>query len=135
MMMDIQRPQDDANAVVAGLLAIEPQRFAEEAGRFAAGLSDRERGILAGALVMAYEGVPDGPTLTGLGLDSADPSLMSRRDVGRLLAAVRERGEDVLRAAIAALHDHPESQQLLGGIFAPSRYAADTGRLGTGREG
>jgi hypothetical protein len=134
MMDEGHLPDGDLETVVAGLLAIEPRRFAEEAGRFTDDLTDRERGILAGALVMAYEEVQDGPTLTGLGLESADPSLMSRHDVGRLLAAVRERGEGVLRAAIAALHDHPESYQLLGGIFAPSRYATDTGRLGTGKE-
>ncbi len=98
-----------------------------------AGLDDRQRGLLASALLGASAGSGGGaaPVVAFLSLDSADPSLMSRADVARLLAHLQAHDPPALRRAYLALRDHPAMVATLGGVFAPARGESDTGRLGT----
>jgi len=120
-----------ADEVESDLLTLEPEQFAREAERTLAGLTDQERGLLASALVAAYE-ESDGVTpFAALGLDSTDPSLMSRNDVAHLLIHLRRDDPSALHRVLRSLREDPETQQVLGGLFAPSRGTSDTGRLGT----
>ncbi len=123
----------DATAQIAtGLRALGPEEFAREAERFLAGLSDGERGLLASALVGAYD-APEGESGAGLArlrLDSTDPSLMSRGDVALLLIDLHARDGAALQGAFRALGERPEMRTTLGGLFAPSRGSSDTSTLG-----
>jgi hypothetical protein len=120
-----------ADELESDLLALEPGQFAHAVEHTLATLTDQERGLLASALVSAYE-APDGTArVAALGLDSADPSLMSRSDVAHLLTYLRRDHPAALRRVLRSLREDPETQQLLGGLFAPSRGTSDTGRLGT----
>jgi hypothetical protein len=130
--MDATNPERRAaDEVVSELLSLDPGQFARGVDQTLAGLTDQERGLLASALVSAYEG-PDGRArITALGLDSADPSLMSRADVAHLLVYMWRDDQAALRRALRSLREDPETRQVLGGLFAPSRGSSDTGRLGT----
>lgn len=114
--------------LVTDLLEIEPARFAREAATFVEALPDGERGLLASALTAAYGTEFDG-LLALLSLDSADPSLMSRSDLTRLLCHTQGEHPEVLRAALQALHDQPRVIQALGAAHAPTGAASDTSRI------
>jgi hypothetical protein len=120
-----------ADEVEADLLALEPGQFAREVERTIAGLTDQERGLLASVLVTTYEESEDRTPLAALGLDSTDPSLMSRNDVAHLLVHLRRDDPSALHRVLRSLREDPEMRQVLGGLFAPSRGTSDTGRLGT----
>lgn len=113
------------------LLALPPERFAREARALVDTLSDHERGLLASAVVAAHEALagPFGPLVAALGLDSADPSLMSRADVARVLASIQREHPETLRQALRDLRDHPRLIHLLGAPFAPLPEASDTSRI------
>ena len=127
-----------------GRAARDPARGAEmvstpEPGQFEAGvahavavLTDRERGLLASALLVACGGgaAEATPVVAQLRLDSADPSLMSRADVTRLLAHLRATDAAALRHALRTFGERPEMVATLDGLFAPSRERSDTGTLG-----
>lgn len=92
-------------------------------------LDDGERGFLAGALLVAC-GDEAGALIPRLNLDSADPSLMSRSDVARLLAHMQAQGGEALGRARQALRTGDMPPALLDDLFAPSRGNSDTSRLG-----
>lgn len=126
-------PEDERAAIAPELLALGPEQFANEAERFLGGLSDGERGVLATALVGANaerEG-ESGPLIAQLRLDSADPSLMSRNDVAKLLAHLQAHDGAALHRALDALRTAPQVRATLGGLFAPSRGSSDTSSLGS----
>lgn len=100
----------------------------------AATLTDRERGLLAGAVLAAAEDATGDAPVARLGLESADPGLMSRAEVARLIAYLRHHKPAACRRALATWRDAPAPQQLLDTLFAPSRGDAATGRLGTPTE-
>jgi hypothetical protein len=120
-----------ADEVEADLLALGPGQFTQEVERTLAGLTDQERGLLASALAAAYDEPESQTPLAALGLDSTDPSLMSRNDVANLLVHLRRDDPSALGRVLRSLRDDPKTQQVLGGLFAPSRGTSDTGRLGT----
>lgn len=124
---------DQRTAIVSRLLTLKPDEFAAEADRFLGGISDRERGVLASALLDAYpDSEPENATvISQLRLDSADPSLMSRRDVRTLVAHVQVHNRQALRRALLTLGDAPQIHSTLSGLFAPSRGASDTSNLGS----
>ena len=102
---------------------------AEEAGVLLDRLDDEGRGQLAGALLAAYG--DEGPGLIArLELDSADPSLMSRRDVARLLAHLGAHDRAALDRVGPILRAGGGTPALFGDRFAPSRGDSDTSRLG-----
>lgn len=112
--------------------APESSRFARAAEQLVAGLADRERGLLASALIAVCDGTADGaaPVAALLRLDSADPSLMSRADVARLLAHLEAQDSAALRRAFQAFRDDPAMHATLDGLFAPAREDSDTSGLG-----
>ncbi len=65
-----------------------------------------------------------------LELDSADPSLMSRRDVARLLAHLRAHDRAALHRVGAILREGGGAPAIFDDLFAPSRGDSDTSRLG-----
>ena len=91
------------------------------------GIGDRERGLLASALLAACG---ETNVVARLRLDSADPSLMSRADVARLLAHLRATDRAALARAFRDLREHPTLTTVLDGLFAPSRDSSDTSALG-----
>ena len=108
-----------------------PGQVAAGAAREVAALTDRERGLLASALLAACGGTAEAtPVVTQLRLDSADPSPMSRADVARLLAHLRATDAAALRHALRTFGERPEMVATLDGLFAPSRERSDTGTLG-----
>lgn len=113
------------------LLAMSPERFARGARELADALTDHERGLLASALVAAYEQIEGsfGELVSALGLDSADPSLMSRADVARVLAFTQRERPATFRQALRTLRDHPRMIYHLGAPFAPLPEASDTSRI------
>ena len=124
---------NDGQADIAPrLLALGPEDFAREAERLLGEISDGERGLLASVLIDACaDNNPEStPVFTQLRLDSADPSLMSRRDVATLLAHLQAHDSKALRHALLALGDAPQLHPILGGLFAPSRGNSDTSSLG-----
>ena len=112
-------------------LALDPERFARDVEISVATLTDHERGLLASALAGALEKDGSAPVVQ-LGLESADPSLMSRSDVARLLVHLQREDRATLRRALQSLREAPDMQQVVGALFAPSRESSDTGRLGSG---
>jgi hypothetical protein len=126
--------QDEQRAAhVSRLLALTPEDFAREADRLLVEIADEERGRLAGTLIDAYQhSKPENADIVSqLRLDSADPSLMSRRDVRTLLAHVQSHDRQALRRALLALGDAPQPHSTLSGLFAPSRGTSDTSNLGS----
>lgn len=126
--------RDDGRAEIAPRLsALGPAEFAREAERFLGEIADGERGLLASALIDACaEAAPESaPLVARLRLDSADPSLMSRRDVATLLAHLQAHDSGALRRALLTLRDAPRLHVTLGGLFAPSRGGSDTSNLGS----
>jgi hypothetical protein len=97
-----------------------------------AALTDRERGLLAGALLAACGDTAAAatPVVGPLRLDSADPSLMSRADVARLWAHLRSTDPAALQRALRTLAERPAMVAMLDGLFAPSRGSSDTSTLG-----
>jgi hypothetical protein len=92
-------------------------------------LDDEGRGQLAGALLAACG--EEAPVLIArLELDSADPSLMSRRDVALLLVHLQAHDREALGRVGAILRAGGGTPALFGDLFAPSRDDSDTGRLG-----
>jgi len=84
---------------------------------------------LAGALLAACDA--EMPMLIArLELDSADPSLMSRRDVSRLLAHLQAHDRAALHRVGAILRAGGGTPALFDDLFAPSRGDSDTSRLG-----
>jgi hypothetical protein len=112
----------DATAQIAtGLRALGPEEFAREAERFLAGLADGERGLLASALVGAYD-APEGESGAGLArlrLDSTDPSLMSRGDVALLLIDLHARDGAALQAHSARWENAPRCAPPSAGSSRP----------------
>jgi hypothetical protein len=119
-------------AIVSRLLALQPDEFAREAERLLGEIADEERGVLASALLAAYpHNAPENATvISQLRLDSADPSLMSRRDVSTLLAHLQAHDRQALSCALLTLVDAPQLHSIIGGLFAPSRDTSDTSNLG-----
>ncbi len=92
-------------------------------------LDDEARGQLAGALLAACDA--EMPMLIArLELDSADPSLMSRRDVVRLLAHLQAHDRAALHRVGAILRAGGGAPAIFDDLFAPSRGDSDTSRLG-----
>ena len=92
-------------------------------------LDDEGRGQLAGALLAACgDAVPT--LIARLELDSADPSLMSRRDVTLLLIHVGAYDRAALHRAVAILRAGGGVPAIFDDLFAPSRGDSDTSRLG-----
>lgn len=92
-------------------------------------LDDEARGQLAGALLAACDA--EMPMLIArLELDSADPSLMSRRDVSRLLAHLQAHDRAALHRVGAILRAGGGAPALFDDLFVPSRGDSDTSRLG-----
>lgn len=92
-------------------------------------LADGERGYLAGALLTAC-GDEAVVLIPRLDLDSADPSLMSRRDVARLLAHLQAHDGAALERTRQLLRVGTMPAALFDDLFAPSRGSSDTSRLG-----
>ncbi len=92
-------------------------------------LDDEGRGQLAGALLAACG--DEAPVLIGsLQLDSADPSLMSRRDVALLLAHLQAHDRAALGRVGEILRTGGGAPAIFDDLFAPSRGDSDTSRLG-----
>ena len=110
----------------------ESIQIARAAERLVAGLADRERGLLAGALLAVCDGAAEGaaPVVARLRLDSADPRLMSRPMFARPVAHLRGHDCAALQRALQDFRDDPAMRATLDGIFAPSGEDADTSRLG-----
>ena len=119
--------------LVEELLAVEPERFAREARALVDALPDHERGLLASALVGGHETQEESfvEIAATLGLDSTDPSLMSRADVARLLVDTQRERPETLRAALRALREQPRLIHSLGAPFAPMSDSSDTSRIAT----
>ncbi len=117
--------------LVEELLAVEPERFAREARALVDALPDHERGLLASALVGGHETQEESfvEIAATLGLDSTDPSLMSRADVARLLVDTQRERPETLRAALRALREQPRLIHSLGAPFAPMSDSSDTSRI------
>ena len=113
------------------LLKLEPGRFAREARGVVKALPDHERGVLASALMDAFDGGASSfaDAVAALGLDSADPSLMSRADVVALLGYAQRERPDTFRRALRALRDHPRLIHLIGAPFAPMSDSSDTSHI------
>ena len=92
-------------------------------------LDDAARGQLAGALLAACG--DEAPRLIArLELDSADPSLMSRRDVMQLLVHLQAHDRAALHRVGAILRAGGGAPAIFDDLFAPSRGDSDTSRLG-----
>ena len=124
-------PGDGGANLADKLLKLEPGRFAREARGVVEVLPDHERGVLASALVDAFDGGEYGfaDAVAALGLDSADPSLMSRADVVALLGYAQRERPDTFRRALRALRDHPRLIHLIGAPFAPMSESSDTSHI------
>jgi hypothetical protein len=124
---------DQRAAIVSRLLALKPNEFVDEADRLLSEISDEERGILASALIDAYpdDASENATIISQLRLDSADPSLMSRRDVSTLLTHLQAHDRQALRRALLLPSDASRLHSTLGGLFAPSRGTSDTSSLGS----
>jgi hypothetical protein len=123
---------DDGGANLADrLLKLEPGRFAREARGVVEALPDHQRGVLASALVEAFDGDDYGfaDAVAALGLDSADPSLMSSTDVVALLGYAQRERPDTFRRALRALREHPRLIHLIGAPFAPMSDSSDTSHI------
>jgi len=92
-------------------------------------LDDEARGQLAGALLTACGDEVPG-LIARLDLDSADPTLMSRRDVTRLLAHLQAHDRAALHRVGAILRTGGGAPAIFDDLFAPSRGDSDTSRLG-----
>jgi hypothetical protein len=92
-------------------------------------LDDEARGQLAGALLAACGDEAPG-LIARLELDSADPSLMSRRDVARLLTHLQAHDRAGLHRAGEILRTGGGAPPIFDDLFAPSRGDSDTSRLG-----
>ncbi len=121
----------DGHGLAETLLALAPGRFAREAQALADSLPDHERGLLASALVSAYEQEEGsfGGYVAALGLDSADPGLMSSTDLGRVLSHTQRERPGTFRRALRTLHDQPRMIHLLGAPFAPLPESSDTSHI------
>jgi hypothetical protein len=106
---------------------MDKREAAHEDERVIGEIGDRERGLLASALLAACG---ETNVVAQLRLDSADPSLMSRADVARLLAHLRANDSAVLARALRDLREQPNMTTVLDGVFAPSRDSSDTSTLG-----
>jgi hypothetical protein len=101
----------------------------QEAAALLDRVDDAGRGRLGGALLAACgDEVP--VLIARLELDSADPSLMSRRDVARLLAHLRAHDRAALHRVGAILREGGGAPAIFDDLFAPSRGDSDTSRLG-----
>lgn len=102
---------------------------AQEATALLDRLDDEARGQLAGALLAACG--EEAPALIArLTLDSADPSLMSRRDVILLLTHLCVHDQAALHRVGTILRAGGGAPTIFDDLFAPSRGDSDTSRLG-----
>lgn len=106
-------------------LALETQ----EATTLVERLDDGARGQLAGALLAACGDEAPG-LIARLELDSADPSLMSRRDVTQLLIHLQAHDRAALHRVGTILRAGGGAPAIFDDLFAPSRGDSDTSRLG-----
>jgi hypothetical protein len=109
------------DALADTLLALDADDFEQGARAVVHDLPDGERGLLASVLAGSYgaEELSFADIASALGLDSADPSLMSRPDVLRLLGYTRRERPAAFQRAIRALREHPRQMHLIGAPFAP----------------
>ncbi|HEX5504162.1 MAG TPA: hypothetical protein VFW96_16170 [Thermomicrobiales bacterium] len=109
------------DALADTLLALDADGFEEDARTVVQALPDGARGLLASVLAGAYgeEDCSFADIAGALGLDSADPSLMSRPDVMRLLGHTRRERPAAFLRALRALRQRPEQIHLIGAAFAP----------------
>lgn len=120
-----------SDGIAGRLLASAPGHFAREAQTLADSLPDHQRGLLASVLVSAYEqhGESFGELVAALGLDSADPGLMSSADLARTLIFTHRERPAMFRQALTMLHDQPQMIHLLGAPFAPLPESSDTSHI------
>lgn len=124
-------PSIPDTALADALLSLDSRRFAREVGQFVETLPPGERGVLASALVTAVEatGQSFGELVVALGLDSADPSLMSASDILRLFQFARRENPALVYEVLHQLRAHPRVSHLFGAAFVPAWGESDTSHV------